>query len=229
MRRVSALGFLTWLKLLKVKAVSFICLLHLLDCKAGKSLQHNLFIVTEQSCYNEDGRDYRGIASHTTSKQECLPWNRQVAVKSSDHSELIGGHNYCRNPGGVEIQPWCFVAGSEGPNSRPRREFCSLPKCCKIYLTIFFFTLFTGIKLYEFPGPMIYSYGLRHQLAVHYYSCCCNWITSDYHSRCLLRPPIEMQSQKLIGIDQRTVQLWRSHPKWCRFQYGPFGWRWRTI
>ena len=177
MRRVSALEFLTWLKLLKVKAVSFICLLHLLDCKARKSLQHNLFTVTEQICYNEDGRDYRGIASHTTSKQECLPWNRQVAVKSSDHSELIGGHNYCRNPGGVEIQP----------------------------------------------------YRLRHQLAVHYYSCCCNWITFDYHSRCLLRPPIEMQSQKLIGIDQRTVQLWRSHTKWCRFQYGPFGWRWRTI
>ena len=151
MRRVSALEFLTWLKLLKVKAVSFICLLHLLDCKARKSLQHNLFTVTEQICYNEDGRDYRGIASHTTSKQECLPWNRQVAVKSSDHSELIGGHNYCRNPGGVEIQPWCFVAGSEGPNSRPRREFCSLPKCCKIYLTIFFLPCSLVLNYMTFP------------------------------------------------------------------------------
>ncbi|EFX68694.1 hypothetical protein DAPPUDRAFT_10825, partial [Daphnia pulex] len=86
-------------------------------------IPHMAQIVEEQSCYNEDGRDYRGIASRTTSKQDCLPWNRQAAVKSADHSELIGGHNYCRNPGGVEVQPWCFVAGVEGPNSRPRREF----------------------------------------------------------------------------------------------------------
>ncbi|XP_046446105.1 inactive tyrosine-protein kinase transmembrane receptor ROR1-like isoform X5 [Daphnia pulex] len=96
-------------------------------------IPHMAQIVEEQSCYNEDGRDYRGIASRTTSKQDCLPWNRQAAVKSADHSELIGGHNYCRNPGGVEVQPWCFVAGVEGPNSRPRREFCSLPKCSMGY------------------------------------------------------------------------------------------------
>lgn len=86
---------------------------------------------SEQSCYNDDGRDYRGVASRSASKQECLPWNRQTAIKTADHPELIGGHNYCRNPGGVEVQPWCFVAGVDGPNSRQRREFCSLPKCCK--------------------------------------------------------------------------------------------------
>ena len=92
------------------------------------------WIFAEQSCYNEDGRDYRGVASRTVNKQECLPWNRQTAIKTADNPELIGGHNYCRNPGGVEVQPWCFVPGVEGPNSRPRREFCSLPKCCKTTL-----------------------------------------------------------------------------------------------
>jgi len=88
-------------------------------------IPHMERIFEEQSCYNEDGRDYRGVASRTVSNQECLPWNRQSAVKTSEHAELIGGHNYCRNPGGIELQPWCFV----GPDSRPRREFCSLSKC----------------------------------------------------------------------------------------------------
>ena len=87
-----------------------------------------LAIATEQSCYNEDGRDYRGKSSRTASRQECLPWSQQQSsIKAPDHAELIGGHNYCRNPGAVETQPWCFVAGE----TRPRREFCSVPKCCK--------------------------------------------------------------------------------------------------
>lgn len=101
-----------------------------------------IFTILEQSCYNEDGRDYRGIASRTSSKHECLPWNSQMAVKTADHPELIGGHNYCRNPGGVEVQPWCFVAGVDGPNSRPRREFCSLSKCCKILWRLILFPLY---------------------------------------------------------------------------------------
>lgn len=88
----------------------------------------------EQSCYNEDGKDYRGTASRTYSKQECLPWNRQFAIKTFDHPELIGGHNFCRNPSGAEAQPWCFVPGP-GPDgaNRPSREFCAIPKCCKCY------------------------------------------------------------------------------------------------
>lgn len=84
----------------------------------------------EQSCYTDDGRDYRGTASRTESRQECLAWNRQHVVKSAENPELIGGHNYCRNPGGSELRPWCFVEG----DARPRREFCALHKCCKFAL-----------------------------------------------------------------------------------------------
>ena len=101
------------------------CLFHFL----GSLMHPPIFGFLEHSCYNEDGRDYRGVASRTVSNQECLPWNSQFTVgaaKTSEHPELIGGHNYCRNPGGIELQPWCFV----GPASRPHREFCSLPKCC---------------------------------------------------------------------------------------------------
>lgn len=121
-KRASASAYLTWRPSLKVQ-----------------SIHHDLILVPvsiitalllEQSCYNEDGRDYRGLASRTVSKQECLPWNRQTVLKTTDHPELIGGHNYCRNPGGAELQPWCFVAGV-ADGQRPRREFCSLPKCCK--------------------------------------------------------------------------------------------------
>jgi receptor tyrosine kinase-like orphan receptor 1 len=98
------------------------------------NLAFSSLFFAEQSCYNDDGRDYRGVASRTTSKQDCIPWNRQLTIKSSEHPELIGGHNFCRNPGGIEIQPWCFVEGGIDGSQRPRREFCSLPKCCKIKL-----------------------------------------------------------------------------------------------
>ena len=174
---------------------------------------HNL----EQSCYNEDGRDYRGVASRTASKQECLPWNRQTALKTADHPELIGGHNYCRNPGGIEVQPWCYVAGSDGP--RPRREFCSLSKCCKDKLKMKLKCRFRLLNIFW----CFNSCGLRHQLAVHNHPGRRHRSSSHRHLHRLLRPPVETQSQKLVRDDQRPLRMRSAFAQRSRFQYGPFG------
>lgn len=78
---------------------------------------------TDHSCYNEKGENYRGIAARTISGSECLHWSQQIFLASTDYPELIG-HNYCRNPGNKESQPWCFVSDF-------RKELCDIPKCCK--------------------------------------------------------------------------------------------------
>ncbi|XP_022250578.1 inactive tyrosine-protein kinase transmembrane receptor ROR1-like [Limulus polyphemus] len=78
----------------------------------------------EHTCYVGTGEDYRGVMSQTVSGHECQHWSHQIFYHTSDYPELIGGHNYCRNPGGMESQPWCFVADPQA-----RKEMCEIPKC----------------------------------------------------------------------------------------------------
>jgi receptor tyrosine kinase-like orphan receptor 1 len=43
----------------------------------------------------------------------CKPWKEQIIVEPlPDHMEIVGGHNYCRNPTGPEQmdEPWCFTS-----------------------------------------------------------------------------------------------------------------------
>ena len=74
-------------------------------------------IKPHHSCYRDDGSDYRGTVSVTVSGQTCKPWHLSLDAGSShgdsfNSIELMGGHNYCRNPthnGRKEDQPWCFT------------------------------------------------------------------------------------------------------------------------
>ena len=67
--------------------------------------------------YRDDGSDYRGTVSVTKSGLTCKPWHLSLDAGSSHEDsfnsiELMGGHNYCRNPthnGRGEDQPWCFT------------------------------------------------------------------------------------------------------------------------
>ncbi|XP_053210968.1 inactive tyrosine-protein kinase transmembrane receptor ROR1-like [Panonychus citri] len=81
-------------------------------------------VVQDDTCYNGNGENYRGTTSRTVSRSECAPWHEQVFYKTADYPELIGGHNYCRNPGGMESQPWCFIRDPE-----MRKVHCDVPKC----------------------------------------------------------------------------------------------------
>lgn len=57
----------------------------------------------------------------------CLRWSHQFNLQISDYLELAGSHSYCRNPGGKELHPWCYV----DVNKRTHIEFCKIPKCSK--------------------------------------------------------------------------------------------------
>ena len=36
-----------------------------------------------------------------------------IPVTGTEHMELVGGHNYCRNPAPEEMdEPWCFIDDS---------------------------------------------------------------------------------------------------------------------
>lgn len=91
---------------------------------------------TEHTCYTGNGQEYRGTASRTETGIECGPWSLQVFYRTADYPEVIGGHNFCRNPGGRESRPWCFTNDQE-----MKRQLCDVPKCSK------FFKLFQNIKI----------------------------------------------------------------------------------
>ena len=66
-------------------------------------------------CYNGVGKDYNGRVNISKTGKPCNPW--------VDHSPVYKfTHNYCRNFGGENYAPWCFVANGE-------KEFCNIPKC----------------------------------------------------------------------------------------------------
>uniref|UniRef100_T1IJ71 Tyrosine-protein kinase receptor n=1 Tax=Strigamia maritima TaxID=126957 RepID=T1IJ71_STRMM len=78
----------------------------------------------DQACYTGKGEEYRGSIRQSKNGHQCQLWSHQLRYKSSDYPELIGGHNYCRNPGSVEDQPWCYTT-----NPLVRKEVCSVSKC----------------------------------------------------------------------------------------------------
>lgn len=86
-------------------------------------LPNAIEVKSEHTCYTGSGIDYRGTVTHTTTGMNCQQWNSKL-IEVMEYPELIGGHSYCRNPGGLEVQPWCFTDNPHHP-----KEFCSIPKC----------------------------------------------------------------------------------------------------
>ena len=96
-------------------------------------------LIMPHTCYTISGKEYRGTISTTQSGVPCLPWNRKSTIRTTDHAELLGGHNYCRNPSIPEMdgqemnEPWCY--SSQEPSFR---EVCGIHKCSNfnIYLYV---------------------------------------------------------------------------------------------
>ncbi|KAF5286190.1 hypothetical protein FQA39_LY16360 [Lamprigera yunnana] len=68
-------------------------------------------------CYWDYGESYRGIQDISITGLKCLRWPHEFP-------ELLG-HSYCRNPGQVEAEPFCFV-------EQMTKEVCGVPKCSNV-------------------------------------------------------------------------------------------------
>lgn len=81
-------------------------------------------LIQPHSCYNGVGDTYRGTHSMTRSGLHCKPWREQLIIHTQDRMELIGGHNYCRNPAGPEEmeEPWCYTDDRNNPKQVSSNE-----------------------------------------------------------------------------------------------------------
>ncbi|KAJ8950729.1 hypothetical protein NQ318_011220 [Aromia moschata] len=85
----------------------------------------DLTLNREEKCYWDRGKLYRGDQDRAVSGEKCLRWSHQFHIPPSEYPELAG-HNYCRNPGETEQEPFCFV-------EQNRKETCGISKCVYIY------------------------------------------------------------------------------------------------
>ena len=67
----------------------------------------------------ELGEEYRGSRATTASGLPCRAWDQIPPINIS-----IPEKNYCRNPNGFSIGPWCYVEGQDGV-----WESCGIPFC----------------------------------------------------------------------------------------------------
>ncbi|XP_051164112.1 tyrosine-protein kinase transmembrane receptor Ror [Leptopilina boulardi] len=100
------------------------------DC-LSLGISTEIHIHKEDNCYWGTGQSYRGIVKTSISGRMCLRWSHQFNLQISDYLELAGSHSYCRNPGGKELHPWCYV----DVNKRTHIEFCKIPKCIDSFWT----------------------------------------------------------------------------------------------
>ena len=88
------------------------------------------------TCYYGNGAGYNGTVNYTVNNVSCRPWSENLFVNSLNYPTLI--ENYCRNPQGFGLKPWCYTS-----TDRKKWEYCSIKQCNAGNTLI---SLFLGIK-----------------------------------------------------------------------------------
>ncbi|XP_074643642.1 muscle, skeletal receptor tyrosine protein kinase-like [Tubulanus polymorphus] len=92
-------------------------------CSVADIYQPDPVLLTSD-CYHDNGSYYNGTINVTKTGRRCLMWSHQWLHTAHPQifPELINAQNYCRNPGGYRLQPWCYYSYTE-------KEDCNVPEC----------------------------------------------------------------------------------------------------
>lgn len=85
-------------------------------------------------CYHESDRHYVGRVSRTLHGDHCQRWD-SLCPHFHYHwpefyPELNNSENFCRNPGGEKLTPWCYTT-----NKNQNWDYCSVPMCSALPAT----------------------------------------------------------------------------------------------
>uniref|UniRef100_A0A8D3CDU0 Macrophage stimulating 1 n=1 Tax=Scophthalmus maximus TaxID=52904 RepID=A0A8D3CDU0_SCOMX len=82
--------------------------------------------IEAEDCYQENGKNYRGMVRKTRKGITCQKWNVNTPHRTryADHQSANLTENYCRNPDGDQHGPWCYTTD-------PKTEFdyCAIKQC----------------------------------------------------------------------------------------------------
>ncbi|KAI5739459.1 hypothetical protein M8J77_019547 [Diaphorina citri] len=88
--------------------------------------------VDNIGCIKDKGKDYKGNANVTRLGFNCLSWDNpsvlsalEYEVSENARKALLTGHDHCRNPGGREEMPWCYILTNVGIV----KDYCDIPSC----------------------------------------------------------------------------------------------------
>ena len=74
------------------------------------------------NCFLDKGKRYRGKMNITKSGKKCVNWNKIPYLNNISFPSLE--KNFCRNPEGYGLKPWCYV------NTKNRTwEYCEIKAC----------------------------------------------------------------------------------------------------
>lgn len=99
----------------------------MLEIENQSNCKTNFFspFTANHKCYLDKGETYRGNVNTTVSGKRCEVWST-ISPPNSNHPELSGSHNFCRNPKAVMSAPWCHV---KNENNQFYKELCDVPRC----------------------------------------------------------------------------------------------------
>uniref|UniRef100_A0A8C1PVW2 Macrophage stimulating 1 n=1 Tax=Cyprinus carpio TaxID=7962 RepID=A0A8C1PVW2_CYPCA len=90
--------------------------------------------IEAEDCYNEIGKNYRGVVRKTRKGILCQKWSvstpHKTKINSKTHPEANLTDNYCRNPDGDRHGPWCYTT-----DRKTEFDYCAIKQCEKVPIT----------------------------------------------------------------------------------------------
>ena len=75
---------------------------------------------------HKKGENYHGTIKHTKERKKCVRWSSTGLpfLRAEDFPDDSLDHNSCRNPGGSQTVPWCYIQVEP-----PEYQHCRVTLC----------------------------------------------------------------------------------------------------